>query len=155
MACSCKWQTHAGMDAGLPLMFLSRLSHIVLVLNHPFPPPPSPHAHCLLSAKGLDSVTAQCHLLIKTNAEHPHKPVLINACAMPRLFFAVTCSPLTCGHTQETDSLHSNNFYTPVILCKTWRVCFLMMCVFLCFSSVFVDAYVGEKCFDKIRKIRE
>lgn len=62
--------------AGLPLMSLSRLSQIVLVLNHPFPPAQSPQAHCLEAANGLNPVTAQRHLLIKSRTQlHQHKPV--------------------------------------------------------------------------------
>lgn len=61
--------------AGLPLMSLSRLSRIVLVLNHPFPPAQTPQAHSLWAANGLNSVTAQRHLLIKTKTQlHQCKP---------------------------------------------------------------------------------
>lgn len=55
--------------AGLPLMSLSRLSQIVVVLNHLFPRPQSAQAHSLLVANRLISVTAQCHLLIKTKTQ--------------------------------------------------------------------------------------
>ncbi len=82
--------------AGLPLMSLSGLSQIVfLVLNHPFPPAPSPHsARSLGAANGLDSVTAQRHLLIKTDTQLHQCKLVFNAFFKGVHVRAVPRSPL-------------------------------------------------------------
>lgn len=103
--------------AGLPLMSLSRLSQIVLVLNHPFSNAQSPYARSLWAANGHNSVTAQRHLLIKTKTQlqqcklviFPLR-VVVNVCDTPRLFFTFVCFLLESWRNHLSLTFHLLQF---------------------------------------------